>query len=71
MGQRTLAFTRLLLREVSGNTLRNHGLLVVYAKQSCIQHIWELIKEQYTKHVQSSEHKSNQKITITKVKSRF
>jgi hypothetical protein len=35
MGQRTLAFTRLLLREVSGN----HGLLVVYAKQSCIQHI--------------------------------
>jgi hypothetical protein len=32
MGQRTLAFTRLLLREVSCNTLRNHGLLVVYAK---------------------------------------
>jgi hypothetical protein len=32
MGQRTLAFTRLLLREVFGNTLRNHGLLVVYAK---------------------------------------
>ena len=31
MGQRTLAFTRLLLREVFGNTLRNHGLLVVYA----------------------------------------
>jgi hypothetical protein len=49
MGLRTLAFTRLLLREVSGNTLRNHGLLVVYAKQSCIQHIWEMIKEQYTK----------------------
>jgi hypothetical protein len=44
MGQRTLAFTRLLLREVSGNTLRNHGLLVVYAKQSCIQHIekWQI-----------------------------
>jgi hypothetical protein len=51
MGQRTLAFTRLLLREVFGNTLRNHGLLVVYAKQSCIQHIWEMIKEQYTKHM--------------------
>jgi hypothetical protein len=34
MGQRTLAFTGLLLREVSDNTLRNHGLLVVYAKQS-------------------------------------
>jgi hypothetical protein len=45
MGQRTLAFTRLLLREVSGNTLRNHGLLVVYAKQSFIHRIWEMIKE--------------------------
>jgi hypothetical protein len=29
MGQRTLAFTRLLLREVFCNTLRNHRLLVV------------------------------------------
>jgi hypothetical protein len=29
MGQRRLAFTRLLLREVSNNTLRNLGLLVV------------------------------------------
>jgi hypothetical protein len=29
MGQRTLAFTRLLLRKVLSNTLRNHGLLVV------------------------------------------
>jgi hypothetical protein len=28
IGPRTLAFTRLLLREVFGNTLRNHGLLV-------------------------------------------
>jgi hypothetical protein len=67
MGQRTLAFTRLLLREVSDNTLMNHELLVVYAKQSCIQHIWE----QYTKHVQPSEHNSNRKVTNTKVKSRF
>jgi hypothetical protein len=32
MGQRTLAFTRLLLRKISGNTLWNHGLLIVYAK---------------------------------------
>jgi hypothetical protein len=39
MGQRTLVVTRLLLREVSDNTLRNHRLLIVYAKQSCIQHI--------------------------------
>jgi hypothetical protein len=30
MGQRTLAFTKLLLREVLGNTLRNHKLLDVY-----------------------------------------
>jgi hypothetical protein len=29
MGQMTLAFTRLLLREVFNITLRNHGLLVV------------------------------------------
>ena len=59
MGQRTLAFTRLLLREVSGNTLRNHGLLVVYAKQSFIQHTRGITKNQYTKHMQQSEHMSN------------
>jgi hypothetical protein len=41
MGQRTLAFTRLLLREVYCNTLGNLGLHVVYAKQSFIQHIWK------------------------------
>jgi hypothetical protein len=29
IGLRTLAFTRLLLKEVSNNTLRNLGLLVV------------------------------------------
>jgi hypothetical protein len=29
MGQGTLAFTRLLLRKIFGNTLRNHELLVV------------------------------------------
>jgi Mlc titration factor MtfA (ptsG expression regulator) len=40
MGQRTLAFTRLLLREVSCNILGNLRLLVVYAKQSFIQHTW-------------------------------
>jgi hypothetical protein len=56
MGQRTLAFTRLLLRKVFGNTLRNHALLVVYAMRSCIQHIWIMTKKQYTKHVQSCEH---------------
>jgi hypothetical protein len=62
MSQRTLAFTRLLLREVSCNTLGNLGLLVVYAMQSFIQHIWEITKEQYTKHVQPSEHKFNRKV---------
>jgi hypothetical protein len=41
----TLAFTRLLLREVSCNTLRNHRLLVIYAKQSFIQHTWGITKE--------------------------
>jgi hypothetical protein len=45
MGQRTLAFTRLLLKEIFGNTLRNHGLLVVYAKRSCIQHVWIMTKK--------------------------
>jgi hypothetical protein len=57
MGQRTLAFTRLLLRKVFDNTLRSHGLLIVYAKRSCIQHIWIMTKKQYTKHVQLGEHK--------------
>jgi hypothetical protein len=45
MGKRTLAFTRLLLREVSCNTLENLGLLVVYAKQSFIQYTWGMTKE--------------------------
>jgi hypothetical protein len=62
MGQRTLAFTRLLLREVSGNTLRNLGLFIVYAKQSFIQHICKKTKKQYTKHTQSSEHKFKRKV---------
>jgi hypothetical protein len=56
-----LPFTRLLLREVSCNTLRNLGLLVVYAKQSFIQHTWGLTKEQYTKHMQQSEQRFNKK----------
>jgi hypothetical protein len=43
MGQRSLAFTRLLM-EISYNTLGNHRLLVVYAKQSFIQHTREIPK---------------------------
>jgi hypothetical protein len=62
MGQWTLAFIRLLLREVSCNILENLGLLVVYVNQSFIQHIWEMVNKQYTKHVQSSEHKFNRKV---------
>jgi hypothetical protein len=62
MGQRTLAFTRLLLSEVPCNTLRNLVLLVVYAKQSFIQHTWETTKEQYTKHMQQSEHRFSRKV---------
>jgi hypothetical protein len=57
MGPRTLAFTRKLLREVYCNTLGNLGLLVVYAKQSFIQHTWEMTKEQYTNHMQQSKHR--------------
>jgi hypothetical protein len=34
IGLRTLAFTRLLLRGIFGNTLRNHELLVVSGRSS-------------------------------------
>jgi hypothetical protein len=51
MGQRILAFTRLLLREIFYDSLGNYRLLVVYAKQSFIQHNWGITKEQYTNHV--------------------
>ena len=66
MGQRTLGFTRLLLTEVSCNTLENLRLLIIYAKQSFIQLIWEMTKEQYTKHVQPREHKFNRKVQTPK-----
>jgi hypothetical protein len=62
MGQSTLAFTRLLLREVSYNTLGNLGLLIVYAKQSFIRHTWEMTNEQYTNHMQQSTHRLNRKV---------
>jgi glyceraldehyde-3-phosphate dehydrogenase/erythrose-4-phosphate dehydrogenase len=62
MGQRTLAFTRLLFREVSCNTLGNHRLLVVYAKQSFIQHTLGITIEQYTKPKQQSKHMFNSKV---------
>jgi hypothetical protein len=38
MGQRTLAFTKLLLRDFSCNSLGEHRLLIVYAKQSFIKY---------------------------------
>jgi hypothetical protein len=34
MGRRTLAFTKLLFRDFSCNSLGKHMLLVVYAKHS-------------------------------------
>jgi hypothetical protein len=71
MCHETLAFTRLLLMEVSCNTLGNLGLLVDYAKQSFTQHIWKMTKELYTKHMQQSEHQSNRKVYTPKVKSRI
>jgi hypothetical protein len=66
MGQRTLAFSRLLLREVSCNTLGNLRLLVVYAKQSFIQHTLGMTKEQYTKHMQQSKHRFSRKVQTHK-----
>jgi hypothetical protein len=36
----TLAFTKLLVRDFSCNSLEKHGLLVVYTKQSFIEHTW-------------------------------
>jgi hypothetical protein len=62
MGQRTLAFTKLLLKEITCSSLGNHRLLVVYAKQSFTQHIWGITKEHYTKHVQQSKHMFNRKV---------
>jgi hypothetical protein len=61
MGQRTLAFTTLLLREISCNTLENHKLLVVYAKKSFVQHSWGIIEERYTKHMQQIKHRFNRR----------
>jgi hypothetical protein len=66
MGQRTLTFTRLLLREVFCNTLGNLELLVAYAKQSLIKHIWAMTNKQYTKHMQQSEHQFNRKVCTQK-----
>jgi hypothetical protein len=62
MGQRTLGFTKLLLRDFSYNSLGNHGLIIVYAKQSFIRHTWGITNEQYTKNIQQSEHMFNRKV---------
>jgi hypothetical protein len=45
MGQKTLAFTKLLLRDFFCNSLEKHILIVFYAKQSSIQHTWGITKE--------------------------
>jgi hypothetical protein len=62
MGQRTLAFTRLLLREVSCNTLGNLGLLLSTQSNHSFNTLGEMTKEQYTKRMQQSEHKFNKKV---------
>ena len=41
MGQRTLAFTKLLIRDFLCNCLGKHRLLVVYVKQSFTLCTWE------------------------------
>jgi hypothetical protein len=66
MGLRTLAFTNFLLREVSCNTLGNHGLLVVYAKQSFIQHTWGITKNITPNICNSSNTCSVEKVQIQK-----
>jgi hypothetical protein len=66
MSQRTLAFTKLLPRDFSCNFLGKHKLLVVYAKQSFIQHTWGITKEKYTKHMQQSKHMFNKKVKTTR-----
>jgi hypothetical protein len=45
MGQRTLAFTKLLLRDFLCNCLGKHRLLVVYVKQSFTLSTWENNKQ--------------------------
>ena len=45
MGQRTLAFTKLLIRDFLCNFLGEHRLLVVYAKQSFTLCTWEINKQ--------------------------
>jgi hypothetical protein len=66
VGQSTLVFTKLLLRDFSCNSLENHELLIVYTKQSFIQHTWGITKEQYTKHMQQSKHRFNKKVKTIK-----
>ena len=58
MGQRTLAFTKLLIRDFLRNCLGKHRLLVVYAKQSFTLCTWEKSnKKQHAKHMQQRDHK--------------
>jgi hypothetical protein len=59
MGQKTLAFSKLLLREVSCNTTGNLRLLVIYAKQSFIQHNWGNDKRTVHQTYATEEHKFN------------
>jgi hypothetical protein len=62
MSQRTLAFTKLLLRDFFCNSLEDPRLLIVYVKQSFIQPTWGITKQQYMKHMQQSKDRFNRKV---------
>ena len=55
MGQRTLAFTKLLLRDFLCNCLGKHRLLVVYVKQSFTLCTWENNKQKATYQTYAAE----------------
>jgi hypothetical protein len=64
IGLRTLAFTRLLLRGIFGNTLRNHELLVVYIKRAYNQYIWK-VKMNITSHMYKHWHTTQKGIVLS------
>jgi hypothetical protein len=56
IGLRTLSLTRLLLREIFGNTLRNHELFVHLNKAIIHSIHLESTNEQHINHVHTLEH---------------
>jgi hypothetical protein len=64
IGLRTLAFTRLLIRGIFGNTFRNHELLVVYVKRAHIQYIWK-VKMNITSTMYKHWHRTKKGIVLS------